>query len=167
MIFASSDFGLSFGLEWVAVALVAWFIVRYVVPPMRRLMDQQITSIRDQLAAGERARKEGEEILAERRSALERARSDAEVILTQARRNAESVANEGQVRAEQEYEHALHRAEAAIELALTQVREDVIARVGSAVVQAASKVVAAELDLWNHHRLIGEAIAAAESESAS
>ena len=166
MIFASSDFGLSFGLEWVAVAIVVWIIARYVAPPLRRLMQQQTESIREQLSAGQRAREEGERILAERREALQRAQADAEAIVAQARRNADSLIAEGRFRAEQEYEHALHRAEQAIELALTQVREEVLARVGTAVVQTAQKVVAAELDPQNHHRLIGEAIAAAESESA-
>jgi len=166
LILASSDFGLSFALEWVAVAIVGWIIVRYVVPPLRRLMNQQTESIKEQLSAGQRAREEGERLLAERREALSRAKADAQAIVAQARRNADSLVAEGEARADQEYEHALRRAEQAVELSLAQVREEVLARVGGAVVQTAQKVVAAELDPQNHHRLIGEAIAAAESESA-
>jgi F0F1-type ATP synthase membrane subunit b/b' len=43
----------------------------------------------------------------------------------------------------------------------------VINEVGALVVAVAAKVVAAELDERDHHRLIAEAIAAAETERAS
>ena len=66
-----------------------------------------------------------------------------------------------------EYAQALARADAAITLAVAQVREQVIREVGALVVTVAAKVVATELDAAGHHRLIDEAIAAAESERAS
>ncbi len=62
--------------------------------------------------------------------------------------------------------HALVRASSAIDLARAQIRDEVLEEIGSAVVEAAAKVVASELDEPVHHRLISEAIAAAEREQA-
>jgi F0F1-type ATP synthase membrane subunit b/b' len=70
------------------------------------------------------------------------------------------------VHAGAEYAQAITRADAAITLAVAQVREQVIREVGALVVAVAAKVVAAELDSAGHHRLIDEAIVAAESEQA-
>jgi hypothetical protein len=62
---------------------------------------------------------------------------------------------------------ALTRARIGIELARAQIRAEEINAVGALVVAVAAKVVAAELDERDHHRLIAEAIAAAEAERAS
>lgn len=164
MILASSNFGVSYALEWLAIALVAAFIWRYVAPPLRRAMNRQTDVIREQLTTGERLREEAEQILSGREAALERARVEAESIVTQAQRNSEALIEQGHQRADVEYDRALSRAASAIDLARAQIRLEVLEEVGSVVVSAAARVIAAELDQPLHHRLIAEAISAAESE---
>jgi F-type H+-transporting ATPase subunit b len=166
VILASSNFGVSYALEWVAIILVAAFIWRYIAPPLRRAMNRQTDTIREQLSTGERLREEAEQILSTRRAALERARTEAESIVDQARRNAEALVEQGRQRAAEEYDHALSRAASAIDLARAQIRVEVLEEIGSAVVAAAARVVAAELDEPRHHHLIAEAIAATETEEA-
>ena len=166
MILASSNFGISYTLEWVAIVLFIAFIWRFIAPPLRRAMNRQTDAIREQLTAGERIREEAEQLLTTRNAALERARAEAESIVAQARRNAEGLLVQGRERAEEEYQHALVRAASAIELARAQIREQILEEIGSAIVGAAARVVAAELDEPVHRRLIAEAIAAAESEQA-
>jgi F-type H+-transporting ATPase subunit b len=161
---ASSNFGISYLLEWVALVLVAVFIWRVVAPPLRRAMERQTEAISEQLRTGERLRAESERLLEERRAALEQARAEAESIVGQAQRNAVALLEQGRQRADEEYAHALVRAASAIELARAQIREEIVAEIGSAVVSAAARVVAAELDGPVHHRLIAEAISAAETE---
>lgn len=163
---ASSNFGIPYLLEWVAIVLFVAFVWRYIVPPLRRAMNKQTETIREQLSSGERVREEAQQLLAARRTALERARKEAESIAAQAQRNAEALLEQGRQRAEQEYEHALVRAGSAIELARTQIREEILEEIGAAIVGAAARLVAAELDEPIHRRLIAEAIAAAESEQA-
>ncbi len=161
---ASSNFGISYLLEWVAIALFVAFIWRYIVPPLRRAMNRQTDTIRDQLSTGERLREESEQLLEGRRAMLERAQAEAESIVAQAERNAVALLEQGRQRADLEYAHALARASSAIELARAQIRDEVLEEIGSVVVAAAARIVAAELDEPVHHRLIAEAIAAAESE---
>lgn len=166
MILASSNFGISYALEWLAVILVVAFIWRYIAPPLRRAMNRQTDAIREQLSTGERIRAESERLLEERRAALGRAQAEAETIVGQAQRNAVALLEQGQQKADAEYAYALVRAASAIELARAQIRDEILEEIGAAVVAAAARVVAAELDEPVHHRLIDEAIAAAESERA-
>lgn len=161
---STPNFGISYGLEWVAIILMAAFIWRYIVPPLRRAMNRQTEVIHEQLETGERIREETERLLEARRAALGQARAEAESIVAQAERNAVALLNQGSQRADEEYAHALVRAASAIELARAQIREEILEEIGSAVVAAAARVVAAELDEPVHHRLIAEAITAAESE---
>ncbi|HXZ82833.1 MAG TPA: hypothetical protein VED84_03665 [Acidimicrobiales bacterium] len=167
MILASSDFGLSFALEWVALAIVVSLVVRYVVPWLGAQMNARAEAIGAELAAGEQVCVAAEQLVADCAAALEQAKAEAAAIVARARDNAEHVVAEGRARADREYGHALFQAEVAIDLSRAHLREEVIARVGALVVTAATNVVAAELSDQGHHRLIGEAIVAAESGEAS
>ncbi|MGP8065314.1 MAG: F0F1 ATP synthase subunit B [Acidimicrobiales bacterium] len=168
MILASSDFGLSFALEWVALGIVVWFVVRvFPVPYLRPRMNDRAEAVRAELAAVEQSQHDAAELLAARIASLDVARRQAEDIVARARERAARLIAEGNVHAGAEYAQALARADAAIALARVQVRERVIREVGALVVTVAAKVVATELDAAGHHRLIDEAIAAAESERAS
>jgi F-type H+-transporting ATPase subunit b len=168
MILASADFGLSFALEWVALGVVVWFVVRvFPVPYLRPRMNDRAEAIRAELAAVEQSRHAAAELVAERTASLDEARRQAEAIVTRARESAARLIAEGNVHAGAEYAGALARADAALTLAVAQVREQVIREVGALVVTVAAKVVSTELDAAGHHRLIDEAIAAAESERAS
>ena len=168
MVFATTDFGLSFILEWVALVVIVVIVVRnFPVPQLRRMMNARMEAIHAQLVAGEKARRDAERIVAERSAALERAQTEAMSIVSRAERNAEHLLANGRERADGEYTLAVTRAQIAIELARAQVRTEVINEVGALVATVAAKVVAAELDERDHHRLIAEAIAAAETERAS
>jgi ATP synthase F0 subunit b len=168
MVFATTDFGLSFILEWVALVVIVVIVVRnFPVPQLRRMMNARMEAIHAQLVAGEKARRDAERIVAERSAALERAQTEATSIVSRAERNAEHLLANGRERADGEYTLAVTRAQIAIELARAQVRTEVINEVGALVAAVAAKVVAAELDERDHHRLIAEAIAAAETERAS
>ena len=168
MVFATTDFGLSFILEWVALVVIVVIVVRnFPVPQLRRMMNARMEAIHAQLVAGEKARRDAERIVAERSAALERAQTEAMSIVSRAERNAEHLLANGRERADGEYTLAVTRAQIAIELARAQVRTEVINEVGALVAAVAAKVVAAELDERDHHRLIAEAIAAAETERAS
>jgi F-type H+-transporting ATPase subunit b len=168
MVFATTDFGLSFILEWVALVVIVVIVVRkFPLPQLRGLMSTRLEAIHAQLVASDKARRDAERTVAECSAALGRARTEAATIVSRAERNAEHLLANGRERADGEYALAVTRAQIAIELARAQIRAEEISEVGALVVAVAAKVVAAELDDREHHRLIGEAIAAAETERAS
>ena len=150
------------------MVIIVFIVVRkFPMPQLRRMMSARLEAIHAQLVASEKARRDAERIVSECSAALERARTDAAVIVSRAERNAEHLLANGRERADGEYMLALTRARIGIELARAQIRAEEINAVGALVVAVAAKVVAAELDERDHHRLIAEAIAAAEAERAS
>jgi F-type H+-transporting ATPase subunit b len=167
MLAAAGNFGLSYLLEWIALAFVVAFIWRYVAPPLRKAMDAKRQQIGASLSEGDRAQTEAEALVTERRAALESAKAEAAAILAQAQQSAAAMLAEGGRRAEEERDRIISRAAAEIDGARIRLRAEVISEVGALVVAAAEQVVAAELDAANQHRLIGEAIEATEQEVGS
>ncbi len=165
MLYASANFGESFLLEVVALVLVIAFIVRKVVPPLRKAMDHRAETIRGQLAAGDEARAAAAALVESRRAALEAAKSEAAAIVDQARQSAAQIVADGSRRAESEAERLAQRAGTEVLLAHSRVRQEVATEVGALVLELTERVVVAELDEVKHHRLIAEAISAAESEA--
>lgn len=167
MILAAGDnFGLPFVEEVAALVLVGIFIWRKVAPPLRRAMDARAEKISAQLAAGDEARRAAEELLAQRRTELDQARADAVSIVDQARRSAVALVEDGEQRAAAERQRLIARATAEIDQRSARARDEVAAQIAALVVAGAQRVVDGELDQGLHHRLIAEAIAAAETESA-
>ncbi|HUZ19708.1 MAG TPA: F0F1 ATP synthase subunit B [Acidimicrobiales bacterium] len=165
-VLASSDnFGESFVLEWIALIFVAVFIWRYVVPFLSGRMAAKREQIRASLEAGEEAAAAAARAVAEAQDALASSQREAEAIVAQAHRSAEQLVADGRRRAEEDYERILARTESEVRMAMARVRGEVAAEVSAMVIAAAERVVEAELDVSSHHRLIDEAIAAAETET--
>jgi ATP synthase F0 subunit b len=164
---ASADFGASFYEELGGLVLFLW-VVFYKVPgpQLKRRMNERQAAIGAQLAAGEQARAQAGVLLEARRAALETARVEAARLVEQARSAAERLTAEGQRRAAEEYDRLVVKAATDIELERGRVRDEVVVELGALVVAGARQVVEAELNGERQHRLIGEAIAAAESEVA-
>jgi F-type H+-transporting ATPase subunit b len=161
---ATDNFGLSFILELVALALVVLFVIRKILPPLRKAMAAKTAEITQQLSAGEDAAAAATALIESRNEALAAATDEARAIVDQARRGAELITSESDHQAEEEYQRVVRRAGAAIEAARGAARAEIMRQVGRLVLSAATDVVEAELDGPTQHRLIGEAIAATEAE---
>lgn len=159
---ASDNFGLSYILEIVGIVIVVALIWRYIAPPLNRVMNAKLESIRGQLAAGDEARAEAERLVTERKSALAAAKSEATLIVEQANKSAQFLREDGIRRAEEEYGRIVSRIEHEIEAARSRARQEVLSELGAVVVAATEVVVRAELDTRSHRRLIDEAIGATE-----
>ena len=164
-VLASANFGESYVLEIVGLVLAVLVVVRWVVPPLRRAMNAQLETVRDQLAAGDEAREATARLVAQRRVDLERSQAEAANLVEQARLSAEQVVADGRRRGEEEHQRLVARAAAEVVLARSRAREAVTRRVAALVVEAAEFVIDAELDDTMHHHLIVEAIEAAEAEA--
>ncbi|HTW99396.1 MAG TPA: F0F1 ATP synthase subunit B [Acidimicrobiales bacterium] len=163
----ASDFGSSFVEEIAGLVLFLAFVIYVVpVPQLRRRMNERQAAIGEQLAAGDRAREQAAALLEARKGALETARVEAARLVEQARASAERLRQEGERRAEAEYQRIVAKAAVDIELERGRMRSEVVAELNELVLIGARGVVEAELTGERQHRLIDEAIAAAETEVA-
>lgn len=159
--------GFTFVLELIAFLLVLGFIAKYVLPPLRKAMNDREAQIRNAISSAEDARRDAERLDAERRELLEAARNEARAIVDHANQIAEQLRGEGRQRGQDEYERLLQAARSEIELERQRARDEVMADVGALVLQAAERVIGASLDDDRHRALVDEAVSAAEASGAS
>jgi F-type H+-transporting ATPase subunit b len=159
--------GFTFVLELIAFLLVLGFIAKYVLPPLRKAMNDREAQIRNSIQSAEDARRDAERLDAERRQLLEAARDEARGIVDQANQMAEQLRIEGRQRGQEEYERLLQGARSEIELERQRARDEVMADIGALVLQAAESVIGAGLDDERHRALVDQAISAAEASGST
>jgi F-type H+-transporting ATPase subunit b len=166
---ASSNFlvpGATFLLELIAFGLVLFFIAKYVLPPLRRAMDQRAEHIRNSIEAAEAAKREAEESSAKRRELLESARTEARAIVDRANQLAEQLKEEGRQRGQEEHARLVATAQGEIDAERDRARAEVMNELSALVLDAAERVIGAGLDGDRHRALVDDAIVAAQAGSA-
>lgn len=162
-----ANFGLSFYLEIVSLVFIAFIIWKYVWAGginLRGMMSAKETSIATQLSAGDEARAQAAALVDQKRAELAAAQIEAAAIVSQSESAAAEVVVEGQRRAAEDYQRIIQRAAIEIDSALARVRAEVAASASALIVKTVERVISVELDSTSHHRLIGEAISATETE---
>lgn len=151
--------------EVVGLVLVIAFIVWKIRPPLKRLMAQQEEGIRTSIAAADAAEAAATHQLERARRSLEAARDDAAAIVELARRTAEQIHAEAERRGAAVYERLVESAASEADLERQRVRHEIMNEVGTVVMAATERVVAAEADGERQRALVSEAIGAAEAMS--
>jgi F-type H+-transporting ATPase subunit b len=141
------------------IGLIRWKITPRVGP----LLDRRRETIRASIDGAASIRSSAEAEAERRKELLVEAHTEADAILEQARATANEIEEEGRRKAAEDYERLLNDARAEVELERQRARDEVAAEIGSVVVNAAEKVVRAEIDAKLQSALVGEVIAAAES----
>jgi ATP synthase F0 subunit b len=129
----------------VVVVLILPFFLRYVVPPIRRLMQRTQREIQGQFDAAEQARARLAE--AERRyeDAVSEARDEAATIRDNARADAQRIGEEMRARADAEVERITQRGTEQLEMQRATLVRELRTMVGNSAVSAADTLVRAHL----------------------
>ena len=157
--------GFTFVLELIAFLIVLWLVAKYILPPLRKAMDERADHIRNSIQAAEDAKREADELAARRRELLEGARQEARAIVDQANEIAEQLKEEGRQRGLEEHARLVASAQVEIDLERDRARSEIMSELGSLVLEAAESVIGAGLDDQRHRALVEEAITAAEASS--
>jgi F-type H+-transporting ATPase subunit b len=155
----------TFIAELIAFILVLWFVWRYILPPLNRMLGERQDAIRTELAAADEARADAQAADADRRAALELARTQAREIVEQAQRTAERLAEEARDRGQREYERLVASADAEVRLARQRALEEAAQSLGELVVEVVERIIEREMDRAAHRHLIQEAVDALAKET--
>lgn len=143
----------------IAFAVVFFFVWRYAVPGINRMLEQRQEAISGQLKEAEKAKAEAESLLADYKGQLAEARAEGNKIIEEARESAEEMKAEIIAKAEAEAEQIRSRArdDAAgeRERALAEARS----QVGDISIDLAGKIVGESLDQQAHQALIDRYLA--------
>jgi F-type H+-transporting ATPase subunit b len=153
----------TFVLELIAFLAVLFVFARFILPHLRKAMNDRETSIRNAIQAADDARREAGQLADQRREALEAARAEARQIVDQANEVSDQLKEEGRQRGQDEYDRLVTAARSEIELERQRARDEVMSQVGDLVLRAAERVIGGGLDDERHRALVDEAIAAAQS----
>jgi F-type H+-transporting ATPase subunit b len=154
----------TFIAELVAFLIVLGIFAKYILPPLRRVMNEREAHIKSSIEAADQARAEAADLARSRRESLEAARQEARQIVDQANEVAEQLRDEGRQRGQAEYERLVVAARSEIELERQRARDEVMGEVGELVLRAAERVIGGELDDDRHRALVDEAITAAQGD---
>ncbi len=134
----------------ITFAILIWFTLKFVWPPLLNAIEARRKTIADGLAAGERGKHELE--LAAKRSAevLREAKQQAQDIVAQAEKHATQLIEEAKGAAQVEGEKLIAGARSQIEDEASRAREALRAQVASLALKGAEKILRREVDAKAH-----------------
>ncbi len=144
--------------QMITFALLVWFTMKFVWPPIMRAMAERQKVIADGLAQAERGKHALD--LAQKKAAdvMRSAREDAAGVMADAGKRAGSLIEEAKNQARVEGERLVVAARAEIELETSRAREQLRRAVAELAVAGAGKVLEKEIDAKAHGQLLDDMI---------
>jgi F-type H+-transporting ATPase subunit b len=130
------------------------FCMKFIWPPLMRVLEERKRNIADGLAAGERGKLDLE--LAEKKSleVLKKAKQDAQEVIAMAEKRASEIADQAKDQARAEAERIVDSARTDIDQEVNRAKEQLRAAVSALVVAGAEKILEQEVDAEAHARLL-------------
>ena len=141
-------------LQAVVFAILVWFTMRFVWPPITKALDERAQKVADGLAAADKARTElaavNERVEQERANS----RSETAARLAEADRRAQQIIEEAKERANVEADKIITAAKADAEQQVLQAREALREQVATLAVKGAEQILRKEVNAAAHADLL-------------
>lgn len=140
------------------LAVLVWFVMRYLWGPLISAMDARSKRIADGLAAGERGKHELE--LAEQKAAdrLREAKQQAAEIVAQANKRGDAIVEEAKQEAQAEGKRQLEAAKAEIEQEMNRAKAHLREQFAALVVEGAEKILEREINAQAHSDYVAKLV---------
>jgi F-type H+-transporting ATPase subunit b len=138
----------------ITFAILVWFTMKFVWPPLTNMMDERAKRIADGLAAAERGKQDL--LVAEKRVAdeLSKARQQSTEIMLGAEKRANQIVEEDRETARQEGARLVADAKAEIDQEVLRAKETLREQVAVLAVTGAEKILRKEVDAAKHADLL-------------
>ncbi len=141
-------------LQAVVFAILVWFTMRYIWPPLTKALDDRAAKIADGLSAAARAKTELETANKKVQQQLAAAGDDAAKRLADAERLAQSMVEDAKARANDEGARIIAAARAEAEQEAVKVREALRDQVAVLAVKGAEQILKREVNAGVHAELL-------------
>ncbi len=143
----------------ITFAILIWFTMKFVWPPLMAAMAERAKTIADGLAAAERGKHDLE--LAEKKAAelLRQGKEKAAEIISASEKRASEIVEEAKNQAKAEGERILTAAKADIEQEVFRAREQLRSQVTAVALAGAGKILSKEIDAKAHNDLLDKLVA--------
>jgi len=149
-------------VQFVNFGILLFILMRFVLPPVRKMLDERQNRIRESLEAADRMKTqvaENDRMLEEQRA---EGRRQAQQIIGQAQEIARRIEEEAHTTAATQTETMVARARSEIQLERDSAIADLRREFADITVSAAEKVINQSLDRQAHRRLIDDVLATSE-----
>jgi F-type H+-transporting ATPase subunit b len=143
----------------IAFAILFFFIWKWALPRLNKLLDERREKIQGQLEEAERARREADEVRRRYEDQLRDARGEANRIIEEARKTAESLSKDMLAKADDESRKVVARAQEEIRSERERVFEELKATVAELSISVAERVVGESLTKDRQMKLVDSYIA--------
>ncbi len=143
----------------ITFAILIWFTMKFVWPPLMAAMAERAKTIADGLAAAERGKHDLE--LAEKRAAeiLRQGKEKASEIIAASEKRATEIVEEAKEHARAEGDRILVAAKADIDQEVFRAREQLRTQVTAVALAGAGKILGREIDAKAHNELLDKLVA--------
>ena len=142
--------------QLLAFILFVWFCMKYVWPPMLKILEEREKEIADGLNAASEGRRELEEANARKEEILGEAKKEAADLVGQANQRANQLVEEAKTSAQEEAEKIKVSVQNDIEQSAKRAREELRSEVATLAVAGAEKILNSEIDEKKNSELIDE-----------
>ena len=141
-------------LQAIVFAILVWFTMRYIWPPISTALDERARKIAEGLAAADKAK--ADLAAADRRveEELARARNETAALRADAERRAQAVIEEAKARATEEGNKIIAAARADAEQQTVKAREALREQVAALAVKGAEQILRREVNAGVHAELL-------------
>ena len=146
----------TFIIQLIVFLILAWFMMKFIWPPITAALDERAAKIREGLSAADRAKAELATANKRIEEELSSARTDAAQRLADAERLAQSMVEEAKSRASDEGAKIVAAARAEAEQESTKAREVLREQVAALAVRGAEQILRREVDANAHAALLNQ-----------
>jgi F-type H+-transporting ATPase subunit b len=142
-------------IQMIVFAILVWFTMKFVWPPITAALDERAKKIADGLSAADKAKAELSSANKRVEEQLAAARTDATQRLADAERLAQTMVEEAKTRASEEGAKIIAAAKAEAEQEATKAREVLREQVAALAVKGAESILKREVNAGVHAELLG------------
>ncbi len=150
------DLNYTFFLQALSFAILIWFTMKFIWPPLMKAIEERQARIAEGLAAADRSHKDLAQAEERVNELLREARNKANEIIEQANSRANQIIDKAKEDAIAEAGNQKKLALAEIDVAANRMREELRKQVAALAVVGAEKVIRREIDANAHRALLDE-----------
>ena len=142
-------------VQAIVFAILVWFTMQFVWPPITKALDERAQKIADGLAAADKAKSELSVANKRVEEELTKSRNESAVRLAEAERRAQAMIEEAKAKASEEGAKIIAAAQAEAEQQTVKARETLREQVAVLAVKGAEQILRKEVNASVHADLLG------------
>lgn len=142
-------------VQAIVFAILVWFTMKFVWPPITKALDERATKIAEGLAAADNAKSQLSSANKRVEEELVKSRNESAVRLAEAERRGQSLIEEAKARATEEGSKIIAAAKVEAEQQTVKARETLREQVAALAVKGAEQILRKEVNAGVHADLLG------------